>query len=104
MAGMSPEVARSCLSGMPTIWSLPRVNRTRAGGPDSVEIDPFQTSRGKGLLTSCAFCYLEMGSFLNEPEVRLCRAIAVAAGVVGAALIPIRVSDRPLSSEKLVRL
>lgn len=27
-----------------------------------------------------------MGSFLNEPELRLCRAIAVAAGVVGAAL------------------
>ena len=44
------------------------------------------------------------GSFRNEPELRLCRAIAVAAGVVGAALIPIRVSDRPLSSEKLMRL
>jgi hypothetical protein len=33
-------LARSCRSGMSAVWSLPRVNRTWRGQPNSVEIDP----------------------------------------------------------------
>ena len=37
-------LARSCRSGMSDVWSLPEVNRTWRGEPNSVEIDPLQTS------------------------------------------------------------
>ena len=33
-------MARSCRSGMSAVWSLPGVNRTWRGEPNSVEIDP----------------------------------------------------------------
>lgn len=41
---MSLLLAQSCRTGMSAIRSLPRVNRTLAEGPDSVEIDPERTS------------------------------------------------------------
>jgi hypothetical protein len=65
---------------------------------------PFSDFAGQRFTTPARSANSKWGSFLNEPDLRLCRAFAVAAGVVWAALIPIRVSDRPLSSEKVVRL
>src|SRR5436190_20790549 len=78
-------MARSCRSGMSAVWSLPGVNRTWRGEPNSVEIDP-----------GC------VKTWTREERAELCSLFLLSAAPAREALLLFDVFEKNVLRESLI--